>query len=271
MTLTQLPDYDRAVARAAVECALGQGIALFDTADSYGPTSEMGVNERELAHLLGPRIRDVLVSTKGGHTRGPNATWWIDGSPEHLAHAARASAARLGLDALPLYHLHRPDPKVPFRESIEAIRQLVEDGVVVGAGVSNVSLDQLRVAREVLGHHLVSVQNEFSPLQVQSLDVIRECERAGIAFLAWGPFGGLRAAQSVGQAAPPFLRVARLHGVSVHRVILAWILGLSPVTIPIPGGRRISSIVDSARAVDVELAPHEVAALNTFAFGGGVI
>lgn len=267
MTLTQLPGFDAAEAKRAVDCALDQRITLFDTADAYGPTSEMGINERELARLLGTRIRDVVVSTKGGHTRGENATWGLNGSPEYLAQAARASAHRLGLDALPLYHLHRPDPKVPYRESVEAIRQLCDDGVVIDAGVSNVTPELFATATDVLGRRLASVQNEFSPLAAESLAVLRECESRGIAFLAWGPFGGLRAAQGLGQQVPPFLRVARMHGVSVHRVVLAWMLALSPVLIPIPGGRRPSSIIDSAAAGDLVLEPHELAALNTFPFG----
>lgn len=267
MTLTQLPDFDSAVGRRAVDCALEQGITLFDTADSYGPTSDMGVNEVELARLLGSRMRDVVVSTKGGHTRHENASWWINGTPEHLARAARDSAHRLGVEALGLYHLHRPDPKVEFRSSVEALRQLCDDGVVERVGVSNVNARQLAIALDVLGAKLVSVQNELSPLQVQSLDLLDVCEANGIAFLAWGPFGGLRAAQGLGQVAPQFLRVARLHGVSVYRVVLAWMLALSPAIIPIPGGRRPSSIIDSAAAPSLTLEPHELAALNTFAFG----
>lgn len=267
MTLTQLPDFDSETARRAVDTALQTGITLFDTADSYGPTSEMGVNERELARLLGSRMSDVVVSTKGGHTRHENASWWLDGSPEHLARAARDSAQRLGVDSLPLYHLHRPDPRVEFRASIEALAQLIDDGVVQRVGVSNVDACQLAIAIDVLGHQLVSVQNELSPLRTESLNLLEICEANGIAFLAWGPFGGLRAAHGLGQVVPPFLRVARLHGVSVYRVVLAWMLALSPTIIPIPGGRRPSSIIDSTAAPGLTLEPHELAALNTFAFG----
>lgn len=270
MTLTQLPDFDSAVGQRAIDCALDSGITLFDTADSYGPTADMGVNESELARLLGSRASEVMISTKGGHTRHENASWWVNGSPEHLASAARESARRLGLDALPLYHVHRPDPRVEFRASVEALRQLHEDGVIERAGVSNVNAQQLDIAVSVLGDTLVSVQNELSPVQVDSLDLLETCEANGIAFLAWGPFGGLRAAQGLGQVAPPFLRVARLHGVSVYRVVLAWMLALSPAIIPIPGGRRPSSIIDSAAAADFSLEPHERAALNTFAFGSAV-
>ncbi|MGF3053048.1 aldo/keto reductase [Microbacterium sp. YY-03] len=267
MTLTQLPDFDSAVGQRAIDCALEHGITLFDTADSYGPTSDMGVNESELARLLGSRVRDVVVSTKGGHTRHENASWWINGAPDHLAQAARNSAQRLGLDALPLYHLHRPDPQIDFRASVEALARLCDDGVVQRVGVSNVNAQQLAIAIEVLGPTLVSVQNELSPLRTESLDLLDTCEAHDIAFLAWGPFGGLRAAQGLGQVAPPFLRVARLYGVSVYRVVLAWMLALSPAIIPIPGGRRPSSIIDSAAAPTLTLARHELAALNTFAFG----
>ena len=115
MTLTQLPDSDLARGERAVHAALDAGITLFDTADSYGPSSEMGLNEAALVRALRQvpgALERVVIATKGGHTRGPNATWWIDGSPAYLAAAARASLARLGLDELPLYQHHRPDPRV---------------------------------------------------------------------------------------------------------------------------------------------------------------
>ena len=197
MTLTQVPDADIERGVRAVHAAVDAGITLFDTADSYGPTGEMGVNEQALIAALRqhPDALDrVIVATKGGHTRGPEATWWVDGSPEHLAAAARASAQRLGLDALPLYQHHRPDVKVPFEESMGAMRRLVDDGVVVRVGVSNVDSAQLDIAMRVVGNALVSVQNEYSVLERSGDEVLRRCEEHGLAFLAWGPLGGMRAA-----------------------------------------------------------------------------
>lgn len=256
MTLTQLPDADIERGVRAVHAALDAGITLFDTADSYGPTGEMGVNERALIAALWQRpdaLDRVVVATKGGHTRGPAATWWVDGSPEHLAAAARASAQRLGLDALPLYQHHRPDVKVPFEESMGAMRRLVDDGVVVRVGVSNVDSAQLDVAKRVVGAALVSVQNEYSVLERSGDEVLRRCEEHGLAFLAWGPLGGMRAAKGLGGAAAAAAAVAERHGVSPQRVALAWLLSRSPVLIPIPGASRPESVRDSAASADLVL------------------
>ncbi|WP_337001737.1 MULTISPECIES: aldo/keto reductase [unclassified Microbacterium] len=265
MTLTQVPDADVERGVRAVQAAVDAGITLFDTADSYGPTGEMGVNERALIAALRqcPGALDrVLIATKGGHTRGPAATWWVDGSPTHLAAAARASAQRLGVDALPLYQHHRPDVKVPFEESMGALRQLVDEGVVVRVGVSNVDVAQLDIALRVVGDALVSVQNEYSLLVRSSEPVLRRCEEHGLAFLAWGPLGGMRAAKGLAGAAASVAAVAERHGVSPQRVALAWLLALSPVLIPIPGASRPESVRDSAAAVDLVLDADDLRLLD---------
>ncbi len=260
MTLTQTLGVDSARAERAVHTALDLGITLFDTADSYGPTSELGVNERALIAALRSAPGDldrVVIATKGGHTRGENATWWVDGSPEHLARAARDSLARLGLDALPLYQLHRPDRKIPFEDSLGALRQLVDDGIARRIGVSNVDLAQLDLAIAVVGDALVSVQNEYSALQRSSAPVLRRCEELGLGFLAWGPLGGRLAAKQLGDDASEFDAVAKRRGVSPQRVAIAWVLSQSPALIPIPGASRPESIIDSAAAVDFELSDDE--------------
>ncbi|WP_323131763.1 aldo/keto reductase [Microbacterium sufflavum] len=265
MTLTQTPESDVERGVRAVHAAVDAGITLFDTADSYGPSSEMGVNERALAAALRrhPDARDrVVVATKGGHTRGPAATWWVDGTPPHLAAAARASARRLGLDALPLYQHHRPDVRVPYADSMGALRQLVDDGVVVRVGVSNVDVAQLDLARGVLGDALVSVQNEYSFLERSSEPVLRRCEEHGLAFLAWGPLGGMRQAKALGGAAAPVAEVAARSGVSPQRVVLAWLLARSPVLIPIPGASRPESVRDSVAAVELTLDPADLRLLD---------
>lgn len=270
MTLTQTPESDVDSGTRAVHAALDAGITLFDTADSYGPTSEMGVNERALIGALHSRPADldrVVVATKGGHTRGPNATWWLDGSPEHLARAARDSLHRLGFDALPLYQLHRPDPKVPYAESLGALAQLVEDGIVRRVGVSNVDEAQLRLALDVLGSSLVSVQNEYSPVVRDSASVLRLCEQHRLAFLAWGPLGGMRAAKQLGVEAGAFGAIASARGVSPQRVALAWLLSLSPNMIPVPGASRPASIHDSCAAVELVLTGEEQARLGDSASG----
>ena len=265
MTITQVPDYDEKRGVRAVHAALDAGVTLFDTADSYGPSSEMGVNESALAAALRSHpggLDDVIVATKGGHTRGENASWWLNGSPDYLARAARASLARLGFDALPLYQLHRPDPRVPFADSLGGLRQLVDDGIVRRVGVSNVSPAQLTEAIEALGSALVSVQNEFSPIARDSREVMRMCEQNGLAFLAWGPLGGMRAAKDLGSTAAAFDTVARSHGVSPQRIAIAWILHCSPCAIPIPGASRSESVLDSVAAATISLSAAELELLE---------
>lgn len=265
MTLTQLAGSDPARGVRTVHAALDAGVTLFDTADSYGPSSAHGVNELALIGALrsyAGTLDGVVVATKGGHTRHENASWWIDGSPEHLARAARDSAARLGLDSLPLYQHHRPDPKVAYAESMGALRQLVDDGVVQRVGISNVNADQLFVALEVLGGALVSVQNEYSPNARSEAPMIRLCERHGLAFLAWGPLGGMRAAKGLGEALSAFAEVGQARGVSPQRVAIAWALATSPALIPIPGASRPESVLDTVAALDLELTPDELRRLD---------
>lgn len=265
MTLTQEAGFDPARGERAVHAALDAGVTLFDTADSYGPVGEYGVNELALITALRSYpggLDRAIVATKGGHTRHENATWWIDGSSEHLARAARESARRLGLDALPLYQLHRPDPRVAFEESLDGLRQLHADGVAVRLGVSNVTAAQVRQAVDVLGPALVSVQNELSPTAAVDWEVLRLSGELGLAFLAWGPLGGMRAAKSLGPRAEAFAAVAAARGVSPQRIAIAWALTVAPNVIPIPGASRPESIIDSARALEIELTEAELDSLG---------
>lgn len=260
MTLTQGEGFDSARGERAVHAAVEAGVTLFDTADSYGP-GEYGVNELVLVTALRqcPGALDrVIVATKGGHTRHENATWWIDGSPERLARASRDSAHRLGLDCLPLYQLHRPDPRVPWIESLGGLRQVYDDGVAMRLGVSNVTEQQLVLAAEVLGTALVSVQNELSPVSGYDPAVLRRSALLGLAFLAYGPLGGMRAAKALGSTRAAFERVAGERAVSPQRVAIAWALAAGDHVIPIPGASRPESIIDSACAADLNLTRAEL-------------
>jgi aryl-alcohol dehydrogenase-like predicted oxidoreductase len=265
MTLTQVAGHGVKQGIRAVHAAVDAGITLFDTADSYGHSGAYGENELALVGAL--RLYDgaldrVIVATKGGHTRHENGTWWIDGSASHLASAARDSLRRLGLESLPLYQLHRPDPRRDFAESVGALRLLYEQGLVRRAGVSNVSVDQLTVAREILGAALVSVQNELSPVAPDDGGVVSASADFGLAFLAWGPLGGMRSAKSLGDDNGAFARVAADRGVSAQRIALAWLLARAPHVIPIPGASRPESIRDSVEALEVDLTADELALLR---------
>lgn len=217
------------------------------TPPSYGPTNGYGVNESALADALPSipgGIETAVIATKGGHTRHAHGTWWIDGSRAHLLSACRASLARLGVEAIDLYQHHRPDPRRPYSELLDALRELVAEGLVRRVGVSNLSLGQLRQAADLLGDSLVSVQSELSPVARDTLPLVEEARRRGIAFLAWGPLGGMRQAKSLIPGLGAFAEVADSLGVSAQRVALAWLLALGPHIIPIPGASRAESILD---------------------------
>lgn len=225
MTLTARAGYglDRYV--RTVHASLDAGVTLFDTADVYGPTNGYGVNETVLITALRSwlgSLDEVIVATKGGHTRHDNDTWWIDGSPEHLREACIASMKRLGLDVLPLYQHHRPDPRRSYAASMQALRDLYDEGLVRRVGISNATPEHIATAIPILGDALVSVQNEYSPVAPANDQVIALCEQHGLAFLAWGPLGGMRTAKGLGARAAAFARVAEAHGVSPQRVALAW-------------------------------------------------
>ena len=265
MTLTQVAGFDTMRGVRTIHAALDAGVTLFDTADSYGPSSAHGVNELALISALRAypgALDNVVIATKGGHTRHENASWWIDGSAEYLARAARDSASRLGLDSLPLYQHHRPDPKIDYAESMGAMHQLVVDGVVQRVGISNVNAAQLKVALEILGDDLVSVQNEYSPSARSQAPIVHLCERHGLAFLAWGPLGGMRAAKGLGEALGAFAAIGQERGVSPQRVAIAWALAVSPALIPIPGASRPESVLDTVAALELELTPDELCRLD---------
>ncbi len=262
-TRTDRPSREDAV--ATVHAALDAGVTVIDTADAYAlDESEFGHNESLVAEALssyGPGARDVLVATKGGHTR-TGTDWTLDGSPGYLRRACETSLRRLGVEAIGLYQFHRPDPATPWEDSMGALRQLVDDGLVQRAGISNADVGQIDVARSIVGPALVSVQNQFSPGWRSSADELAHCAAHGLAFLPWSPFGGVSAAGSLGSAAPAFQEVADELGVSVYRVTLAWHLAQADVVVPIPGASRAASIQDSAGAVDVQLTPEQLARLD---------
>ncbi|MEW2120362.1 aldo/keto reductase [Streptomyces sp. NPDC005474] len=263
MSIEGRPDEARSL--ATIHAALDAGLTLIDTADAYHlHADEVGHNEALIAKALASHERgaDVLVATKGGHLRPGDGSWTLDGSPAHIKEACEASLRRLGVEAIGLYQFHRPDPKVPYAESVGAVRDLLDEGKIRMAGISNADPEQIRLANEILGGRLVSVQNQFSPAFRSSEPELRLCDELGIAFLPWSPLGGISRAGGLGSAYSPFARIAEAHGVSPQRVCLAWMLAKSPVVVPIPGSSRPETIRDSAAAVDLVLSAEESAELD---------
>lgn len=257
----------RAQGIRALHAALDAGVTLVDTADAYcRDASDMGHNEQLVAEALAAWSGDrdgVVVATKGGHTRGWDGSWAIDGRPEHLRQACEASLRALGVDRIDLYQLHRPDREIPVAESVGALAQLQAEGKIDQIGVSNLNIAQLDEARGVA--EVVSVQNEFSPAFTSSAAEVDYAAEHGLCFLAWSPLGGMGAAAGLGRRFPAFAQVAEEHGVSPQQVALAWELDRSPAVIPIPGASRPETILDSIAAANLQLTEDQRRALN----GGG--
>jgi aryl-alcohol dehydrogenase-like predicted oxidoreductase len=251
---------------ATIHAALDAGVTLIDTADAYAAgRADFGHGEELIARALrswGGDAGDVLVATKGGHVRTGDDGWALDGRPAHLRRAARDSARRLGVDAVGLYQLHRPDPAVPYAESLGALRELLDEGTIRMAGVSNADIAQIDLARDILGDGLVAVQNEFSPRFRSSEGELRHCAEHGVAFLPWSPLGGVSAAAGLGSEFTPFAQVAERRGVTPQQVCLAWMLAKAPNVIPIPGSSRPETIRDSAAAAELRLGDDELASLD---------
>ncbi|MBK6016344.1 aldo/keto reductase [Streptomyces sp. MBT53] len=271
LSLPGRPDGRRAL--ATVHAALDAGVTLLDTADSYHlPGAEPGHNERLIARALasyGGDTSDVLVTTKGGRGRPADGSWTVTGSPRHLKAAAESSLQRLGVDAIGLYQLHKPDPDVPYEESVGALRELLDEGKIRLAGISNTDTGLIRRAHAILGDRLVSVQNQYSPAVRDSEPELRLCAELGLAFLPWSPLGGISRSSLDGPQDPDgatgstaFHSVAREHGVSPQQVCLAWLLAKSPTVIPIPGASRPESVRDSTQAAELTLTTAQLTRLD---------
>ncbi|RPE74896.1 MULTISPECIES: aldo/keto reductase [unclassified Frondihabitans] len=268
MSIEGRPERKRSI--ATIHAALEAGITFIDTADAYslsGKLDDEGHNEILIAEALKAwhgNTDEILVATKGGHTRVHNKDggWDQDGRPEHLKEAAKASAKRLGVESIGLYQFHRPDPSVPYADSIGALVELLDEGVIRMAGISNADVDQIREANDILDGRLVSVQNQFSPAFLSSTAELELCDEMSVAFLPWSPLGGITNAADLGQNHAVFAEIANARRVSPQVLTLAWELKKSEVVIPIPGSSRPQSIMDSATAASIKLSDEEFGRLE---------
>ena len=251
-----------------IHAALDAGCRHIDTAWSYycsggeEQTGEKLVREA-MDSWKGPKD-EVLIATKVGHYRNFTdgvPTWGKDGKPEHLIRYAKQSAQTLGVDTIDLLYFHRPAPEVPYNESCEAIKQLLDEGVARWAGISNASVEQIDIARDVLGDRLVAVQNQYSPIYLDTQDTLEHCAKLGIAFVCWSPLGGFRKPKDESKF-DPFREVAAAHSVSYQQVVLAWELAKGDHMFVIPGAHRPETILDSLNAGDLELTDEELAKLG---------
>jgi aryl-alcohol dehydrogenase-like predicted oxidoreductase len=264
MSMYEKPEVTEEQGLRTITAALDAGLTFIDTADAYTGSPRMGDNERLVAKALrqwGGDASTITVATKGGHTR-QGEDWDVSGRPDYLKRAVEASLTALGVEAIDLYQHHRPDPAVDYADTVGALADLLDEGKIKRAGISNASPAQIRQANEILSGRLCSVQNQFAPDFVSSKPELDLCDELGIAFLPWSPLGGFQAAASLGGKDSAFITIAADHGVSPQQVCLAWHLAQSPVVIPIPGASRPETILDSIKSADLDLTADEVATLD---------
>ena len=242
------PEEARAVLKRAVEL----GINLIDTADSYGPH----VSERLIGETLHPYPEDLVIATKGGLLRDGPGQWRRDARPEHLREACEGSLKRLKLDRIDLYQLHRIDPRVPAEEPLGALAELREEGKIRHIGLSEVSVEQIQRAQQIVP--IVSVQNRYNLTDRDSEDVLNFCEREGMGFIPWFPL----ATGDLARPAGPLDEIAARHEASPGQVALAWLLWRSPVMLPIPGTSSVEHLVENVAAASLELDEEEFAELR---------
>ena len=249
------PPADRAEAVAVVRRAVELGTTLIDTADSYGPD----VSEEIIGEALSPYPDDVIVATKAGLTRsGPNE-WSPNGHPDHIRQACEGSLRRLKLDAIPLYQLHRIDPEVPVEDSLGTILELQAEGKVRHIGVSEVTVDELHQCQALTP--IATVQNRYNLVDREWEDVLDVCTAEGIGFIPWFPL----AMGDLAKEHSALVDAAERLGAAPSQVALAWLLGHSPVVLPIPGTGSVAHVEENIAAAGLELTDDERAALDAAA------
>ena len=248
---------DREECKRVLRRTLELGINLIDTADAYGPE----VSERLIAETLHPYPDDLVIATKGGLTRPGPARWNPDGRPAHLRAACEGSLKRLRVDQIDVYQFHRPDPQVPFEESVGALVQLKNEGKIRHIGLSNVTTDQLEQAQKLTP--IVSVQNRYNLFDRSSEGVLEACSLEEIAFIPWRPVEGGELSEAGGALAD----IARRNRATPSQVALAWLLAHSPVMLPIPGTSKVAHLEENLGAVALDLPPADLAELDKVAAG----
>lgn len=228
------------------------GVNFIDTADSYGPD----VSERLLGEALHPYPQGVIVATKGGLTRTGPGQWIPVGRPEYLIQQAHKSLRNLKLDRIPLWQLHRIDPKVPRDEQFDAMKELQDQGLVEHLGLSNVSIEEIEAASKIV--KVTTVQNRYNLADRASEAVLEHCERNGIGFIPWFPL----AAGDLARPGALLDRMAGQYGSTPGQLTLAWTLKRSPVMLPIPGTSSVAHLEENVAAAAIELSDADFAALD---------
>jgi pyridoxine 4-dehydrogenase len=248
------PPADPEAARAVLRRLPELGVDFIDTADSYGPY----VSEDLIRETLHPYAR-MTVATKGGLTRTGPEVWPPVGRPEYLRQCVEMSLRRLELDVIPLWQLHRIDPKVPREEQFGVMKELQDEGKIRHLGLSEVSVEEIEAAGEVF--RVTTVQNLYNLANRQSEEVLDYAEANGIGFIPWFPLAAGDLAKPGGQVA----EIAEAHGATTGQVALAWLLQRSPVMLPIPGTGSVEHLEENVAAAELELTDEEVAQIDAAA------
>ncbi|MEZ5874719.1 MAG: aldo/keto reductase [Hyphomicrobiales bacterium] len=245
------PPRDRAEAVRTLKRVPELGIDFIDTADSYGPD----VSEELIREALYP-YDGILIATKAGFRRPKAGVWEMDGDPERLRREAIRSCDKLGLSQIGLWQLHRIDPKVPRDEQFSAVKALIDDGIIRYAGLSEVSVADIKEASKVFP--VATVQNHYNLVKRDSEDVLDYCAANGIGFIPWYPLanGSLAKTHAMIDA------IARAHNATPSQIALAWLLAKSPVMLPIPGTSKVAHLEENVAAVNVELTKAELVELD---------
>jgi pyridoxine 4-dehydrogenase len=246
---------DRDGALRVVRAAVEQGVDFIDTADSYGPF----VSEQIIAEALHPYPEGLVIATKAGLTRQGPGIWTPVGRPAYLRQQVELSLRHLRLERIDLIQLHRIDPDVPLADQLGVFRELQQEGKVRHVGVSEVSVEELRAAREIV--EIVSVQNLYNLTNRQSQDVLDYATAEGIGFIPWFPIatGDLAAPDS------PVADIARELDATPSQIVLAWLLQKSPVVLPIPGTKSVDHLTENLGAARLTLSAEDVARLDALA------
>ncbi|MEU6457115.1 aldo/keto reductase [Streptomyces sp. NPDC047065] len=244
MHLPTDPDPARRTSLAVTRRAVELGVTLIDTAHLYGG----GANEELLAEALHPYPDGLLITTKVGVARsGPDDEWRLDGRPAVLRDQVEQALRRLRVERIELLQLHRIDPETPLADQVGTLRELRDEGKIGRIGLSEVTVGELDQARRIVG--IASVQNRYNLLDREHEPVLAACEAAGIAFLPWRPVAWGESGQRAEVAA-----VAAEVGATPTQLALAWLLGHSPVVLPIPGTARIDHLEENLAAEDLHLS-----------------
>ena len=247
------PPADRDEAIRTLKALPGLGVNFIDTANSYGPD----VSEQLIGEALAPYDGgQILVATKGGLTRSGPEQWSPNGRPEHLISEAKKSLRQLKLEQIGLWQLHRIDSKVPRDETFAAVKSMIDDGTIKHAGLSEVSVDEIKAAQKVF--NVATVQNRYNLVDRGSEAVLDYCEHNGIGFIPWFPL----AAGSLAKSGGILDTIAKKHHAQPSQIALAWVLKRSKVMLPIPGTSQLKHLEENVAAADIVLSDEDFAALD---------